>query len=155
VLVSQQATIPGIISPGQTISVTALQTTEGTKTTSPAANAAVTVQFISNGAIAYNETSLSNSKGLVTFTVPSSLPLGSYIISLWTSTAGSSLYNPLTQAVQLSAASSSSSTATSTSVSSSSTTAATSSSNTDYYVLAAVVVVVIVLVGVALTRRKR
>jgi peptide/nickel transport system substrate-binding protein len=151
VLVSQQATIGGIISPGQSITVTALQTTEGTKASAPAAGANVTIQLVSNGVIAYQNSALSSSTGVVTFTIPTTLPLGSYTISLWTSTAGSTLYSPLTQAVQLSTATSSSGTSTS-----ASTSTTTSSSNTDYYILAGVViVVVIVIVGAAMTRRKR
>jgi peptide/nickel transport system substrate-binding protein len=157
VLVSQSATIPGIINPGQTITVTALQTTEGTKTTAPAPGASVTLQLISNGAIAYQTNATSNSAGQVKFTIPSTLPLGSYVISLWTSTAGSTLYNPLTQSVQLAAGSSTSSSSVSmtSSTSMASSTTTSSSSNTDYYILAGVVVVVVVIAGVAFARRRR
>jgi peptide/nickel transport system substrate-binding protein len=159
VLISQQATIPGIISPGQSITVTALQTTEGTRTTAPAAGAMVTLQLISNGAVAYQTNQTSDSAGQVKFTVPTTLPLGSYIVSLWTSTAGSTLYNPLTQAVQLAAATSTSSASTSatssTSMTSSAAAATASSNNTTYYALAGVVVVVVVIAGVAFSRRKK
>jgi peptide/nickel transport system substrate-binding protein len=154
VLVSQQATIPGIISQGQSITVTALQTAEGTKTTSSAANATVTIQFIANGTIAYQTNATSDSAGKVTFTVPTSLALGSYQVSLWTSTPASTLYNPLTQTVQLTAATATSATSSSTSMASSTSTT-TSSSSSDYYILAGVVVVIIVVIAFAFTRRKR
>jgi len=153
VLVTQQATIPGIISPGQTITVTALQTAEGTKTTSPAPGATVTIQFITNGAIQYQTNSTTSSAGTVTFTVPSTLPLGQYVVSLWTSTAGSTLYNPLTESVQLAAASSTSTSSTS----STSMTSTTAPSSTNYtgYIIAVVVVVVILVVAAAFLRRRK
>jgi len=133
VLLTQQATIPGIINPGQTITVTALQTPDGSTTASPAPDATVTLQLISSGAIAYQKNATTGPTGQATFTVPASLPLGAYIVSLWTSSAGSDLFNPLTQAVELTAAATSTSTTSTTSITISttpSTSASTASSST-------------------------
>lgn len=155
VLVSQQATIPGILDRGQAITVTALQTAEGTKTTTAAANATVTIQFVANGTIAFQTNATSDSAGHVTFTVPTTLTPGSYSVSLWTSTPASTLYNPLTQTVQVTSATATS-TASSTTSMVSSTSTTSSSSSTDYYILAGVVVVVVIIViAFAFTRRKR
>jgi peptide/nickel transport system substrate-binding protein len=160
-LVSQEATIPGIISQGQSLTVTALQTDEGTKTTAPASGANVTLQLISNGVIAYQKNEASGSTGQTTFTVPMTLAPGPYILSLWTSTAGSKLYDPLTQSVELSAGTASSSASGSTTASLSTTTSSNTttnpgtSNNTDYYILAGVVVVVVVIIGAAFAMRRR
>jgi peptide/nickel transport system substrate-binding protein len=105
VVLTQSATIPAIVNPGQQLSVTALQTPDGSKTSSPVAGANVTMQLISSGAISYQMSTLSNSQGVASFTVPTSLPLGPYILSIYTANAASTLYNPLVQAVELSAAS--------------------------------------------------
>ncbi|MDG7021607.1 MAG: hypothetical protein JRN23_06715, partial [Nitrososphaerota archaeon] len=156
-LVSQTAQIPGIMGPGQSFTVTALQTTEGNRTTAPVAGANVTLQLIANGSIEYQTSATSGSSGTVTFTIPASTALGSYIVSLWTSTQGSTLFNPLTQAVQIASGqvSTTSHGASASSASSSTAVGPTSStSSTGYYVLAAAVVVVLVVAGVYMARRR-
>jgi peptide/nickel transport system substrate-binding protein len=169
VLLSQQATIPAILQPGDTITATALQTTDGSKQAAPVAGANVTLQLITNGAIAYQNSQTSASGGGVTFTLPASLPLGAYIVTLWTSSAASTLYNPLTQAVELEAASAatsssttSTSTPTTTTSSAPSTTTSTSSATTTIAlspaVLSSVAVVTAVLIAafaLGTSRRRR
>ena len=122
VLLSQEAQIPPVLSPGQSITVTALQTPEGTTTTTPASGATVTLQLIGNGVVAYQGNFTTGSAGTVSVTVPSTLAPGTYILSIYTATVGSTLFDPLTETVQLSAAtttvSSSSSTTSSTALSS-------------------------------------
>lgn len=155
VLLSQEATIPGIINPGQTITVTALQTPDGSSQATPAADAAVTLQMISNGQVAYQTNMTSNSAGQVTFTVPSTLPLGAYIISLWTATQASTLYNPLTQAVELSAASVTTTSSTTTTTTASSSTSSTSISLSPAMLGGLAIVTVVIVAAFALGSSRR
>jgi peptide/nickel transport system substrate-binding protein len=162
VLLNQEATIPGIINPGQTITVTALQTPDGSNQAAPAPGATVTLQMISNGAVAYQTNMTSNSAGQVTFTVPSTLPLGAYIISLWTATSASTLFNPLTQAVELSAASVTTTSTTTPTTSTTTTTTTTSSTSSTSIALSpailgglAIVTVVIVAAFALGSSRRR
>ena len=100
VLLSQEAQIPPVLSPGQSITVTALQTPEGTTTTTPASDATVTLQLIGNGVVAYQGNFTTGSTGTVSVTVPSTLAPGTYILSIYTATVGSTLFDPLTETVQ-------------------------------------------------------
>ena len=146
VLLNQQATIPGIVNPGQSITVTALQTVDGSTTSSPAPDATVTLQIM-NGAVAYQTNMTTDSAGQATFTVPTSLPLGAYIVSLYTSTPSSALYDPLMQSVQLAAA-----TATTTStITTTSTTSSSSSSSIAIYpaIFGGLAIVTAVLIAAA------
>jgi len=154
VLLSQSASIPGIISPGQQISVTALQTPDGSKTSSPVAGANVTMQLISNGAVSYQMSTLSNSQGIASFTVPTNLPLGSYIISLYTASAASTLFNPLTQSVELSAASATTTTSSTNTSTSSSTSSSTALSPSVLAMLSMVMVVVVGTLALGSSRRR-
>jgi peptide/nickel transport system substrate-binding protein len=106
VLLSQEAQIPPVVNPGQSIIVTALQTPEGTTTTTPAAGATVTLQLVGNGVVAYQSNFTTSSAGQVSVTIPSTLAPGTYILSIYTATEGSTLFNPLTETIQLSAATS-------------------------------------------------
>ncbi|MDA4113272.1 MAG: ABC transporter substrate-binding protein [Thaumarchaeota archaeon] len=106
VLLSQEAQIPPVLSPGQSITVTALQTPEGTTTTTPASGATVTLQLIGNGVVAYQANFTTNLAGQVSVKIPSTLAPGSYILSIYTGTEGSTLFSPLTETIQLSAATS-------------------------------------------------
>lgn len=125
VIVNQQVTVPGILNLGQTFNVTALQTPVGGTSSAPVANANVTVQLIANGSIAYQSHVLTNSQGVATITVPTTLSPGGYTITIWTANSASELYNPLTQSVQLVAATSTTSTSTSTGTGSTGTTSTT------------------------------
>jgi peptide/nickel transport system substrate-binding protein len=124
VLLSQQAQIPPVLSPGQSITVTALQTPEGTTTTTPSSGATVTLQLIGNGVVAYQGNFTTGSSGTVSVTIPSTLAPGTYVLSIYTATAGSTLFDPLTETVQLGG------TATTTATSSISTITSTTSSPT-------------------------
>lgn len=154
-LVSQTAQVPGVMSPGESINVTALQTSEGNGSTAPVAGANVTLQLISNGTIKYQTSASSGQAGLVTFTIPPTMALGPYVVSIWTSTQGSTLYHPLTESVQLTAPTSPASTTSGGAASSSSNPAGASSSDGAAYYMLAVVVIVVAVVAVALFARRR
>jgi len=154
VLLTQSATIPGIINPGQQLSVTALETPDGSTTSTPVAGANVTMQLISNGAVSYQTSTLSNSQGIATFTVPTNLPLGSYIISLYTANAASTLYNPLTQAVELSAASATTTTSSTNTATTSSSSSTTALSPAVLAMMAMVTVVVVRTLALGSSRRR-
>ena len=129
VLLSQEAQIPPVVSPGQTITVTALQTVEGSSTTSPAPGATVTLQLIANGRVAFQSNYTASSAGIVSATIPTTLSPGTYVLSIYTATAGSTLYNPLTETIQLSAATTTTTTSTTSSASSTTTTTTSSTSS--------------------------
>ena len=156
VLLSQQAQIPPVVNPGQSITVTALQTLEGSTTTSAAPGATVTLQLIANGAIAYQANATANSAGQVTFKVPSTLAVGTYTLSLYTASSGSTLYNPLTETIQLAAATTTTSTSpsTTTSTSSTSTSSSTSIPLTALGGVAIATVVIVAALGAGMMRRR-
>ncbi|MGD0638467.1 MAG: ABC transporter substrate-binding protein [Nitrososphaerales archaeon] len=163
VLLSQEAQIPAVVSPGQTITVTALQTVEGSSTTSPAPGALVTLQLISKGSVAFQSNYTASSSGTVSVTIPSTLAPGTYVLSIYTATAGSTLYNPLTETIQLSAATTTTTTSSPTTSSASVTTTPTTTSSTSSStslsptVLGGVAIVAVVVasaVALGLNRRR-
>ena len=129
VLLIQEAQIPSVVTPGQTITVTALQTVEGSTTTSPAPGATVTLQLIANGAVAFQSNYTASSAGTVSVTIPSTLAPGTYVLSIYTATSGSTLYNPLTETIQLSAATTTTAASTTSSATTSTTPPTTSSTS--------------------------
>jgi len=157
VVLSPQATIPPVVSPGSSITVTTVQTPDGAPTqSSPAGGATVAYIFLSGGAIVYSNSSTTGSNGQATLTVPSTIKPGSYILNILASSSTSKLIKPLVTSVVVSAATVSSSTSSLASTSTSST-STTSSSGTNYtlYVGAAVVVIVLVVVAAAFMRRRK
>lgn len=155
VLLNQEANIPGILSPGQTITVTALEHPDGSTTSSTAAGANVTLQMISGSSVAYQTSMSTNSQGQAVFTIPTSLPLGAYTVAVWTSTSSSDLYDPLMQSVQLAAATvTSTSTTTTTTSTSSSTSSSIALSPAVYGGLAVVTAVLIAAAALGSSRRR-
>ncbi len=165
VFLTAEAQIPPIVSPGQSITVTAVQTAEGTGATSPAAGVNVTLQMVTNGAVAYQGSFTTSSAGTVSVTIPSTLATGSYTLSIYTASAGSTLYNPLVETVQLSpitttttssspTTSSQTTTSTSTTTTTSSTTTTTSLSPTVVGVITLVALVATASIAIGTSRRR-
>jgi peptide/nickel transport system substrate-binding protein len=158
VILSQQAIVPPLFSPGQNLTVDALQTPEGTTQASPAPGATVTVQLVADGKIAYRGSFTTNSAGQAAVHIPSSVAPGTYDVVIYTSSPTSTLLNPLTQTITLTPAGTTTPTPTAspTAVPTSSASAvAPSSSGTPITYLAAAVVLVVIVVAVAFALRRR
>jgi len=159
VVLSPQATIPPVVSPGSTITVTTVQTPDGAPTqSSPASGATVAYIFLSGGAVVYSNSATTGSNGQAILTVPSTIKPGSYLLNVLASSATSKLIKPLVTTIVIGAVATSSSSASAlTSTSSTSSTSTASSSGTNYtlYIGAAVVVVLLVVVAAAFMRRRK
>lgn len=173
IVLTAQAAIPPILSPGGSFSVNVLQTIDGSKTSSPASGATVIVQFVSGGHLASSATYTSSSSGAVQVQVPSSLSAGQYLLSISTFSDTTSLVQPVVQSVTLTAPVTTTTTTpptttttpptttttpptTSTTPPTTSTSSTTTTATTDYtpYIYGGIVVVIIIVIAVALARRR-
>lgn len=156
VVLTPQATIPPVVTPGSSFTVTAVQTPDGAPTqSSPASGATVAYIFLSNGAVVYTSSATTDANGHATITVPSSIQPGSYLLNILASSATSKLIKPLVTSVVVSSATTTT-TATSSASSTSSTTAPATSSSTNYttYIIAGVVVVVVIILAAMFAMRR-
>ena len=155
VVLTPKATIPPTLSSGGSFTVTVLQTPDGAPSTqaTPANNATVVVQLVLNGATMFSKTLQTGSTGAVTVTLPTTLPAGTYQVSIYAQSVTSKLITPVVQSLTLSSAASSSSQQASSSMATSSSSTGTSSST--YTLIAAVVVIVIVIAGLGLYMMRR
>ena len=130
VVLTAQATIPPILSPGGSFTIKALQTADGAaaSTATPAPGATVFAQLVLNGKTQFTSNQTADSNGQVTVKVPGSLPAGSYLLSIYVVSQTSKLVQPLVQSLTLTAGSTTTSTGSSTSSSSSTTGGSTTSS---------------------------
>jgi len=159
VVLTPEATIPPVVTPGSSFTVTAVQAPNGQpKNTSPANNATVAYIFLSAGSVVYQSSVQTGSNGEATITIPTSLKPGSYLLNILASSETSKLIQPLiTSVVVSSTTTSSSATSTSLSTTSSSATSTTStpSSSNTALIAAAVIVVLLIIVAGALFMRSR
>ncbi len=156
---SVSVTVPATVSPGDTITMTALSTVIGQTTANPQANVNLVVQLVNSTAVVSQSKLTSGAGGSASFTVPS-VAAGAYTLTIYASSSNSTEIIPQSYSLILSSSTSSSSSSasstTSTSSGHSSTTSTTSSSNTTLYLAAGIIVIVIVLAAaVLLMRRKR
>ena len=162
VVLTPQAAVPPVLSPGGTFTVTALQTPDGAASSqaTPAPGASVIVNVVQNGNLAFTKNYTTDANGQAKVQLPATLAVGVYQMSIYTYSQTSTLVQPIVQTLTLTQATISSSTSSSqsqsttsgSSTTSSSTTTASSNSNT-VYILAAVAVVVIIIAAFAFTRR--
>jgi peptide/nickel transport system substrate-binding protein len=159
VVLTPKVTIPPTLTSGGSFTVTVLQTPDGAPSTqaTPANNATVVVQLVLNGATKFSTTLQTGSTGAVTVTLPTSLPAGTYQVSIYAQSVTSKLITPVVQSLTLSSASSTASSSTSQQSSASMTTSSssTSTSSSTYTLIAAVVVIVIVIAGLGLYMMRR
>ena len=159
VVLTAQATIPPVLSSGGSFSISVLQTPDGAPSTqsTPASNASVIVQLVSNGAIKFSGTYTTTSSGTVSVQLPATLPAGSYLLSIYPQSTTSKLVKPVVVSLTLTAATvttsssttGSSTTPTTSSSTTGSSTTTTAPSSTNYTLIAGAVVVVIIIAGVA------
>ena len=157
VVLTPQAAIPPTFSPGGTFTVTALQTPDGgaASQATPAPGANVIINVVQNGNIAFSKNYTTDVNGQAKVTIPASLALGTYQMSIYTYSQTSTLVQPIVQTLVLTAATTTTtSTSSTTSASSSSTTTTTSSNNNTSYLLGGVAVVVIVIVAFVVMRNR-
>ena len=131
VVLTPQATVPPVLTPGGTIGITVLQTPDGAPSnqSSPASGATVVVQLVGNGALAYSNTYTTDSNGQVQVQLPTTLTSGSYLLSIYSYSSSTSLIKPIVQPVTLvGAPQTSTTTSSSVPVTTSSTTISTSPS---------------------------
>ena len=159
VVLTPKATIPPTLSSGGSFTFTVLQTPDGAPSSqaTPANNATVVVQLVLNGATKFSTTLQTGSTGAVTVTLPTTLPAGTYQVSIYAQSVTSKLITPVVQSLTLSSASATTSSSSSQQVGSSMTTSSssTSTSSSTYTLIAAVVVIVIIIAGLGLYMMRR
>lgn len=178
VVLTPNAAIPPVLSAGGSFTINVVQTPDGSNSSTPAGNATVLVQLVSNGTTTFSQTYQSDSSGNVQVQLPSSLSAGTYLLSIYAHSTTSALVKPVVQSLTLTGGSVSSTNTTSntgsvssttTNTGGTSTTSTTSSTSTpttssgpsttpgtDYTLIAAVVVVIIIIaVAAVLVIRRR
>ncbi|QGA53770.1 peptide ABC transporter substrate-binding protein [Sulfolobus sp. E5-1-F] len=174
---SVSLSVPSTVSPGQTLTGTVMGTPAGSTTAVPTPNAIVNIELLyPNGSIISGYKLMTNASGQFTFSVPSSLLPGSYLITVSAYSNTSILINPVTYtlvvlpSITTTTSTTTSTTTTSTSVSTSvSTTTITSvstvvstllstvvssGSNIGYIAVIIVLIIIIIALAVLLFRRR-
>ena len=146
---------PATVYAGETLNGTVMETPEGSTSAVPATGVSVTVVLESpNGKILLMHQLTTNSNGVFTFTLPSTLVPGSYIVQLITYSNSTILINPVTVplvVVHMVTTTTTSTTPTTTPI----TTSTTITSNlTTIGITVAVIVIIIVVAAVVLLRRR-
>ncbi len=179
--ISVSTTIPSILTEGSTVPMTTLSTLLGQKVATPQSNVKVVVQLVNSSAVVNQQTIISGANGSLTYTVPT-VPPGAYSLTIYASSANSTIIVPSTYTATLVSAtntSSTNSTTVSVSTGSSSTGSATASSSStssgtssvsstasssstssgglpvSTLTLAAVVIVIVIIAGVAVVVLRR
>ncbi len=157
---SVSVTVPATVSPGSTITMTALSTVIGQTTANPQSNVNIVVQLVNSTAVVSQAKLTSGAGGTASFTVPS-LPTGAYTLTIYASSSNSTEIIPQSYSLILSSGSSTTSTTSTgstpppTTGTTSTTTSPTSSNSTTLYLAAGVVVVIIVVAAAVLLLRRR
>ncbi|MEM4944400.1 MAG: peptide ABC transporter substrate-binding protein, partial [Saccharolobus sp.] len=169
-------TVPPTVSAGQVLNGTVLGTPIGSTVSQPAPNTSVSIVLsYTNGSIISISQTTTNSNGVFTFTIPSTLQPGAYRVTIAAYTNSSLLINPVTYSLVVLPAITTTTTTTSTTtttttttttstVTSISTTTVTStlvstvtvsSSNIGYIAAIIVLIIIIIILAVLLVLRRR
>ncbi|MEM1599463.1 MAG: peptide ABC transporter substrate-binding protein, partial [Sulfolobaceae archaeon] len=165
-------TVPPTVSAGQVLNGTVLGTPIGSTVSQPAPNTSVSIILsYTNGSIISTSQTMTNSNGVFTFTIPSTLQPGAYRVTIAAYTNSSLLINPVTYSLVVLPAITTTTTTTTTTtsittstVTSISTTTVTStlvstvtvsSSNIGYIAAIIVLIIIIIILAVLLVLRRR
>lgn len=153
--------VPSTVTVGQTLNGTVMATPAGSTTAQPASNVTVYLELLyPNGTIISSLQEMTNANGQFTFTVPTNLSPGSYLLTIVAYKNTSILINPVTYTLvvlpPITTTNNSTvvSTVVSTVISTVVSTVATSASNVGYLAVITVLIIIIIVLAVLLLRRR-
>ena len=144
---------PATVYPGETLNGTVMETPAGSTSAVPAPGVNVTLLLEApNGTVLLTKQLTTNSNGVFTFTLPSTLVPGAYIVQLMTYSGESILINPMTESLAVTPPITTTTPPTTTT--STTTTTPTTINITTIGITVAVVVIIIIVAAVVLLRRR-
>ncbi|MCY0884185.1 MAG: peptide ABC transporter substrate-binding protein, partial [Acidianus infernus] len=153
--------VPSTVTVGQTLNGTVMSTPAGSTTARPASNVTVYLELLyPNGTIISSLQEMTNANGQFTFTVPTNLSPGSYLLTIVAYKNTSILINPVTYTLVVLPSTTTTnnstvvSTVVSTVISTVVSTVTTSASNVGYLAVITVLIIIIIVLAVLLLRRR-